>query len=240
VTRAGPDPSVPVTQEIPVTPAGEIAAPGSPAARRAAAALRRAGDTVTGRRLSGPQLERLAGVVEAWCDDVATAAPWDKREVLLAQGGMAEYMLTGMPQPAPPDGSELIFDEVSFVGGASSGVSMGFRYRRDGDEAVAETVFGPAFEGPPGRVHGGAVAGAMDEVLSLMLLFIGQPAYTVNLVVRFRSAAPLGEPVVFRSRLVGRDGRKLSVAAEGSSAEGVFAEAEALFVLAPPPDGIGV
>jgi len=134
----------------------------------------------------------------------------------------------------------LSFDELSFIGGPSSGMSMGFTYRREGDETVAETSFGRAFEGPPERVHGGAVAAAIDESMSQILLLVGQPAYTVQLSIAFRAAAPLDQPVRFRSRLVRREGRKLFITCEGSSAEGVFAEAEGLFILAPAPDPLPV
>ena len=74
--------------------------------------------------------------------------------------------------------------------------------------------------------------------MSLVLLFVGQPAYTVRLTISFRAPAPLHRPVQFRSRLVQREGRKLFIRCEGSSDEGVFAEADGLFVLAPPPEPV--
>lgn len=211
---------------------------GSPDARRAAAQLRRAGHAMVGRELSDAQLARLAELLSPWCDEAEAAPGRDKRTFLLGRGGMAEFMRTGVVQPPPEDGSTLYFDDLSFVGGALNGFSMGFRYRREGDETVAETSFGPAFEGPPDRVHGAVVSAAMDEAMSLVLLLVGQPAYTANLTVRFRAAAPLDQPVQFRSRLVERDGRKLRITCEATSAEGVFAEADGLFILAPPPEQI--
>ena len=203
-------------------------------ARRAAAAVRAAAHLLAGRDLTVAQLDELAGRFVGWGAAVGDAPVRDKRTFMVGRGGLAEFMLTGVPQPAPPDGSVLRFDELSCIGGPSSGTSMGFTYRRDGDETVAETVFGRAFEGPPERVHGGAVAAAIDESMSLILLLVGQPAYTVQLSIAFRAAAPLEQPVRFRSRLVRREGRKLFITCEGSSDEGVFAEAEGLFVLAPP------
>jgi acyl-coenzyme A thioesterase PaaI-like protein len=198
--------------------------------------MRRAGHLLAGRDLTEAQLERLGAVLDDWCAEVADAPVRDKRQFMLARGGMAEFLRTGVPQPPPADGDELAFDEVSFIGGPSSGLSMGFTYRREGDDAVAETVFDRGFEGPPERVHGGAVAAAIDESMSLVLLFVGQPAYTVRLTISFRAPAPLHRPVRFRSRLVQREGRKLFIRCEASSDEGVFAEADGLFVLAPPPE----
>ena len=36
--------------------------------------------------------------------------------------------------------------------------------RRDGDEAVAQVCLGAAFEGAPGRAHGGVVAAVFDAI----------------------------------------------------------------------------
>ncbi len=196
--------------------------------------MRSVGHLLAGRELTDGQLETLATALEGWSADVNAAPLRDKRAYMVTRGGLAEFMVTGVAQPPPPDGSRLRFDELSFIGGPSSGLSMGFTYRRDGAETVAETVFGRAFEGPPDRVHGGAVAAAVDESMSLVLLLVGQPAYTVGLTIAFRAAAPVGQPVAFRSRLVRREGRKLFITCEGSSDEGVFAEGEGIFILAPP------
>ncbi len=220
--------------EVAAGPAGRGAGHDGDPDRRAAAAMRAASHLLAGRDLTDAQLDELARRVEGWATAVDDAPVRDKRAYMVRRGGLAEFMVTGVPQPPPPEGSVLRFDELSCIGGPSSGMSMGFTYRRDGDETVAETVFGRAFEGPPERVHGGAVAAAIDESMSLILLLVGQPAYTVQLSIAFRAAAPVEQPVRFRSRLVRREGRKLFISCEGSSDEGVFAEAEGLFVLAPP------
>jgi len=210
---------------------------GSDPGRRAAAAMRRVGHDLAGLDIDDAHLERLATLLDTWHDEVAEAPVRDKRAFMLQRGGgLARFMVTGERQPPPPDGARVVFDELSFIGGASSGLSMGFAFRRDGEEMVAETSFGRGFEGPPDRVHGGAVAAAVDEAMSQVLHLVGQPAYTVQLSLSFRAPAPLGRPVTFRSRLERQEGRKLFIGCEGSSGEGVFVQGEGLFILAPPPE----
>jgi acyl-coenzyme A thioesterase PaaI-like protein len=103
---------------------------------------------------------------------------------------------------------------------------------RDGDDAVALVSLGAAFEGAPGRAHGGIVAAVFDDVMGLVLKMVGTPAYTGELTVRYLAPTPIGERLEFRAWLANRDGRKLFIEAEAyRAADRVqVASARAVFI----------
>lgn len=102
--------------------------------------------------------------------------------------------------------------------------------RKDESRAHATGVFGSAYEGPPGCVHGGFVAAAFDEVLGYVQSLSGQPGMTGTLTVKYRSPTPLHTALLFEAELVRVEGRKIFTRAE-LFAEGVLcAEAEGIFI----------
>jgi acyl-coenzyme A thioesterase PaaI-like protein len=102
--------------------------------------------------------------------------------------------------------------------------------REDGDEGVATVVFGPAFEGALGRVHGGMVAAVFDDLCGFVLGFVGRPGFSVRLDVTFRAPVPTEAPVEFRVRLAGQEGRKLTIAGEARLDDQLLATAEVVMV----------
>ena len=133
-------------------------------------------------------------------------------------------------------------DRVSFssvllerpVSGAANPTAADVTFRREGDEIVADVRFGPAFEGAPGRVHGGMVAAVFDDVTGGALALARAPAYTARLTVEYLAPVPVDVLVEFRTRLERRDGRKLYVASEARSGADILARAEALFIVVEP------
>ena len=102
------------------------------------------------------------------------------------------------------------------------------------DRVVGEGVFGDAYEGPPGCVHGGFIAGAFDEVLGFTMSFTGLIGMTGRLTVHYRQPTPLHRPLRFEGRVDRVDGRKIFTRAS-LHADGVLrAEAEGLFIAVDP------
>jgi len=93
-----------------------------------------------------------------------------------------------------------------------------------------DVTFGPAYEGPPGNVHGGFVAAAFDEVLGAVQSLSGQPGMTGTLTVRYRSPTPLHEPLRFTGRFDGIDGRKVLTSGTVHVGDRLCAESEAVFI----------
>lgn len=83
-----------------------------------------------------------------------------------------------------------------------------------GEQVEGLVTYGKTFEGPPGFVHGGFIAGAFDEVLSFAAVQFGAPGMTGRLTVAYRSPTPLHEPVRYVARVEHAEGRRTAVAGE--------------------------
>jgi acyl-coenzyme A thioesterase PaaI-like protein len=117
------------------------------------------------------------------------------------------------------------------VAGPANPTSIEIRdTRMDGNEAIAEVVFGPAFEGALGRVHGGMVAAAFDDLAGHALSFAGRPGFSVRLEVMFRAPVPVEVPVEFRVRMREQRGRKVYAEGEATLDGQVLATTEVVFV----------
>jgi acyl-coenzyme A thioesterase PaaI-like protein len=96
--------------------------------------------------------------------------------------------------------------------------------------AEGHVVFGSAYEGPPGNVHGGFVAAAFDEVLGFVQSLSGRPGMTGTLIVRYRRPTPLHTPLRFSAQYLRSEGRKLYTEARVHAGDVLCAEAEGIFV----------
>jgi acyl-coenzyme A thioesterase PaaI-like protein len=75
-------------------------------------------------------------------------------------------------------------------------------------EVAAQCVFTAAHAGSPGRVHGGVLALALDEVTGVAVRAAGASGMTVGLEVSLFGAVPFGRAVDIAARFTGGDGRK--------------------------------
>lgn len=69
--------------------------------------------------------------------------------------------------------------------------------------------FGPAFQGPPGRVHGGVISLALDMVMAKTQDFFTSKGFTGTLNIRYQDATPLDRDIDFEARVSRVEGRKL-------------------------------
>ena len=110
--------------------------------------------------------------------------------------------------------------------------------RRDGEASAAAVVRVDAmYQGPPGRVHGGILALIIDELMGAVNRILGRRAFTARLAVDLRAPAPIDVELDFRAWLHDLNDRKITIRAEGRSGDGVFLEAEALFIATQPEAG---
>jgi acyl-coenzyme A thioesterase PaaI-like protein len=91
-------------------------------------------------------------------------------------------------------------------------------------------VFGAAYEGPPGFVHGGWVACAFDEMLGIANIDAGNPGMTARLIVHYRRPTPLFKDLLFKAWVDRVEGRRIMSRAEVWDGDTLTAEAEGLFV----------
>jgi acyl-coenzyme A thioesterase PaaI-like protein len=191
---------------------------------RAAAALRRLGHTLMTHQAGADLLRRVAAAADRVADDLDTAPP---RERDLRE------MKRRMFDAVVADGERVSHFDECFVSGPHNPLGIAIAVRREGDEAVAEVELGPAFEGAPGRSHGGIVAAIFDDVLGYLLTLRQQPGFTGELTVRYLAATPIGQPLQFRARATGEDRRKLFTEAEAIAEGETVARARATFVTIP-------
>ncbi len=102
----------------------------------------------------------------------------------------------------------------------------------DATTVTGTVVFGGAYEGPPGCVHGGFIAAAFDEVLGVTQGMSGTPGMTARLTIQYRSPSPLHQELRFVGNIDHIDGRKIFTRGELRVAadDRLCAEAEGLFI----------
>jgi acyl-coenzyme A thioesterase PaaI-like protein len=120
------------------------------------------------------------------------------------------------------------------VGGGSNPTSVELDVRFEGDDVVADVVLHRAFEGAPGRAHGGIVAAAFDDVTGFVIAQLQEPAFTGELTVRYLAPVPVDEPLELRTRLDGRERRKLFISGEARADSTVIATCRAIYITVDP------
>jgi acyl-coenzyme A thioesterase PaaI-like protein len=120
------------------------------------------------------------------------------------------------------------------VGGRSNPTSIDLEVAYEGDEVVAEVVLRRAFEGAPGRAHGGIVAAAFDDVTGFVIGQLQEPAFTGELTVRYLAPVPVDEALEIRARLDGRERRKLFISAEARAGGDIVATCRAVYITVDP------
>jgi acyl-coenzyme A thioesterase PaaI-like protein len=211
------------TRDRPAEAAGPVDRAGHTTETRlaAAAALRRLAHSVVAHQVDDQVLERVRQAAVELTSLVETAPP--RPNALLFQNPLAPRS----------EGATLGFPD-GLVGGQANPMGLGAAMRREGDEAVLRVTLGRAFEGAPGRSHGGVVATLLDETMGMVLSIVGSPAFTGRLTVNYRRPTPINRPLVCRARLLDREGRKLTIGAELHDGDQLLADAEGLFVTVNP------
>ncbi|XP_074539926.1 acyl-coenzyme A thioesterase THEM4 [Halichoeres trimaculatus] len=111
----------------------------------------------------------------------------------------------------------------------------GFEYalfvNRKEQKCVGIWQLGHLLEGPPGHVHGGAIATTIDTVTGCLASLSGA-VMTANLNINYRSPIQLGSTVVMESVVDKKEGRKTFVSCKVTSPDGtkLHTEATALFL----------
>jgi acyl-coenzyme A thioesterase PaaI-like protein len=139
---------------------------------------------------------------------------------------------------APKVGEQIISHfEWCFGCGAShpTGLHM-LVYAGEGVSNRAELSVTEHHQGAPGLAHGGLLAAALDETLGSLNWLLRQPAVTVRLETNFVRPVPVGSTLHLRGEVVGIEGRRVYMRAEGrlGAPDGEIAvTAAAVFVTVP-------
>ncbi len=213
----------------PMTDAGPSTTTHTSDARLAlAASLRRLGNALVAHQPDDGTLAEITRRVDEVLPSVE-AAP-ERVHSLLAR--RETVFARTMPEGAEAIPASAFPDCV--VSGRANPMGIGARAWREGDEAVCQVVLGKAFEGAPGRAHGGVVAALMDQTMGLVMSISGSPAFTGRLTVTYRHPTPLGRQLEGRARLAARTGRKMTVVGELRDGDRLLVQGEGLFVAVDP------
>ena len=113
---------------------------------------------------------------------------------------------------------------------------MSARLDADGGEwgsVVCSVTFSEPFEGPPGHVHGGFLAGIFDEILGQAQSLSGRPGMTGKLSISYRAPTPLFTELTLRGWIERIEGRKIFTHATLHSGDTLCCEADGLFISMP-------
>ena len=124
----------------------------------------------------------------------------------------------------------VINHELLAIGGHSHPGAPGIKIWHAGDETHGSVQCGWAFEGPPGHVHGGWVAGMLDHFMGIAHMRAGRPGMTGSLDVRYHRPTPLNVELALRASHEVISERRTRVIAEILHEDQVTASAVAIFI----------
>lgn len=133
-----------------------------------------------------------------------------------------------------PDGPNLQAMADRAVAGPANPTSVDITSRIVPGGAEADVVFGPAFEGAPGRVHGGMVAAVFDDLLGAGMAQTRSIGFTGRLTVHYRAPVPIEATIRFQVWVGAHEGRKLHIHGDARLGDRVLASADALMILVDP------
>lgn len=188
------------------------------------------------RRLAGASRRVIEAMVGCRADLATLDAATDYLRRLAAELEQAPHGVgsAGFAETSPAGNLANFFDRSPVIGRSNPlapPIDLSLEQDSEGEVVVVgNVVFGSAYEGPPGCVHGGFLAAAFDEILGAAQSLTGSPGMTGTLTIRYRRPSPLHEPLRFEGRLRGVERRKKFVDGRCLVGGQLTAEAEAIFI----------
>lgn len=192
--------------------------PEQQAARDVAEAIRRLARELETTSATIDELGVLAADI-----DRLTASLEDGKRVATTAGDLPDVVYQG----------HRLRERSPFIGRANPvALPLIVEFVDGGIDAVAN--FGTLYEGPPGCLHGGYIAGIFDEVLGAAQTLSGQAGMTGRLTIHYRSPTPLNTDLHLKARLESVNGRKILCKGTLHAGDRLCAEAEGLFIAVDP------
>ena len=172
---------------------------------------------------------------------VLTTVPADELRAAAVDARAVTERLAAARRPAtqlPVLDDPLVFRRVyNPVSGVGSALAPPVRIRRVEGGVVGEALLGPAYEGPPGYVHGGISSLLMDQLLGSAAIAAGLWGMTVRLELDYRRPVPLSTPLSLRAQVTEAAGRKCVVTgtiATAAAPDRTLVQARGVFVMPRP------
>lgn len=171
----------------------------------------------------------LLVTTEAPEDELCAAADRLERYAQRLETQPQRHITWGSPEASIAGTTGGFFDLSPLIGLANP-LSPPITLWVDGNVVRGTVVFGWAYQGPPGYVHGGLVAALFDETLGFAQSMLATPGMTGTLTVRYRKPTPLLTELRIEATVQRVDGRKIFTEARLYAGDTLTAEAEAVFI----------
>ena len=135
----------------------------------------------------------------------------------------------GFAESSTAPSTRVMLDRSPVIG-LGNPVAPPLSFRAEDGKVVGTGSFGMQYEGPPGHVHGGFVAAALDELLGMAQTLSGKSGMTGTLTVRYRRPTPLYRQLRFTAWVDRIEGRKIFTSGTIHDGETLCAEAEGVFI----------
>ena len=111
------------------------------------------------------------------------------------------------------------------------GISISYFFEKETGHVYAKVAFGPATQGPPGFVHGGALAASLDETMGITAWMNNLKVMTKELKLIFSKALKLNSTVYIDAWIEKRNETSAIIKGKLTTGSGqiVFTEAEGIF-----------
>ena len=160
------------------------------------------------------------------------AALTQKIDALTAELSQAQQVdgLIDMAKRGERGTIDDVMGELVSVGGKSHPCSPELHWQEASNRITGTVTFSQAFEGPPGHVHGGWVAGVLDHIMGMTHVRTGDPGMTGGLSVRYLKPTPLNQVIEVSAEARDLDDKRTEVKAAMSCGDTNTATAEAIFL----------
>lgn len=122
-----------------------------------------------------------------------------------------------------------------YVCGKDNPIGLKVNFFKDKDKIKADFTPESKHEGYVGIVHGGILFSIMDEIMSKAAMVIkGVMTLTVEINVKYRKKAKIGEKIIFNAEMTKDLGRMIVAEAQAYSENGtLLSEAKGRFIVIP-------
>jgi hypothetical protein len=138
--------------------------------------------------------------------------------------------LRALGGPAVAGTADAALLERSPVSGRSNPLAPPLHLEMHEGLTTGWAVYGDAYEGPPGCLHGGFVAAAFDDLMGFAQMASGKVGFTGTLTVKMLRPTPLNERIDYEAGLERVEGRKIWCWATARHGDELLAEAEIVFI----------
>ncbi len=173
---------------------------------------------------SGGGREELATAVRRLiAQTVTSTAPPDVLADAARRASLlADELDAHVPEPAgeptarfsdrsvPPDEVDALASAMPFdvIIGSCNPLALPIDIDFEPPKAIGRAVFTAPYEGAPGCVHGAALAGAFDIMLTAANVIADGAGPTVSLTIRYLKPTRVAEPVLFEAWVTSIEGRR--------------------------------